>query len=216
MNFKTAFCLLLCFASTIVYSQTSTLWLLNGKKINVNKIQLLTNDGEYILQYNTLKGNDKYVDINDVYSYTKPDSAEVILYKYNIELGNDLEVGQMHSFLTGKADFKDKYKANWFLVGGVVTGASIGFIPSVQIGNIPSGGVTIPLSPLVPLAYIVFAGNSTMSINKIKQKYPDLNTDEYYLLGCQDEIQKKRFKKSAIGAGIGIVAGLVTSFIINQ
>jgi hypothetical protein len=199
----------LLFAANTSKAQT-TLWLLNGQKLIISDYKLDTTDSSNaILFYSTDKGKSKSLSTDYIFSVTPANATEQVIYNPNTNPDFNWKPDDMRLYLNGKAELYYKHNANGYLYGGIAAGMAGVLIPAIN-ADYGDGGIYLPIGVIVPVAYIITAGNITLTPEQIKKKYPGLPDSEYYLIGAQEGIEKKQLKKSLIGVGIGLLAGFAT------
>lgn len=188
------FLILILFISPSIYSQQS-LMLNSGKRIYISDIKPDTSE---IVFYKNLKGKVKWIEMEEVFSWTREDSVEVIFYKPACE-DVCFRIDQMRDYLHGRADGLER-KTPYATVGGFVLGAASGVL-------LPAAGLTI-ISPLVPTAntLIIGAFNPKPPKNGIKEEYAQ---NSHYKEGYSSSIRKKRIVNSIIGGGAGLISGII-------
>lgn len=204
--------ILFALIGSAAFSQDNTMWLMNGKKVVIQKYSLTEDFDNRVVLYNNLKGKEKLKDAQDIFSITSKEGAEEVFYLKNIDAGNEFEVADMRNFLSGKTKIKQEYKSLWAGVGGLIAGFAGVAIPPAKVGE---NNATIPWAPIIPVGYVLIVGNTTKTFDQLKRKYPEMSTEEYYLMGAQKGIQEKRLRSSLIGTGLGILAGFITVRVAN-
>lgn len=203
------------FLSASINAQVSTLLLRNGKKLLVSDYKVDAEDYyEGKISYVNAKGKNKDKYLDEVFSITDASGNENVLYKPNEELGEVLTIGQMKNFVVGMGDARTFTISPMVMFGGMVSGFGGTIIPQVKV-NAGGNSMGIPLGILVPATYVGIMGATTPDAETLQSKLPDMADNEYYLMGYQEGVQKKRFKHSIIGAAIGVVGGIVFISAVN-
>ncbi len=186
---------LLIISSLVLFSQESIL-LTSGKRL---KIQAINLDSVQYVFYKTQNGKIKVMDREEVFSWTRSDSVEVIFYKPACE-DVCFKIDQMRDYLHGIADASEK-KCPFPTIIGIAGGAAAGVF------------VTPIVSPLVPAAVALGCGLPRPQINKFKinEKYAN---NPHYAEGYTQTIRRKRVINAVIGGGIGLVAGIITATVL--
>ena len=175
-----------------------SLLLTNGKKINISELKL---DSLNQILYKTPKGHIKMIEADEVFSWTREDSVEVIFYKPEC---SDVcfRIDQMKDYINGTADGR-KHKAHWSTFAGFVTGTVSGMFLATY------------LTPVLPAGIAGLSGG-------IKPKEENLNipkkykNNKHYIEGYKKSLKQKRVINSIIGGGTGIIAGiLIRSLLFN-
>jgi len=209
---KFSFILLLLLTYILSNAQQSDLWLINGKKVTISNYKIDTSDfyNKKIL-YTTIKGKTKSKYIDDVFSIVNENKKETVFYKRDDSIGYTLTQNQMRSYLYGLHDMHNIHISPLITLGGFASGMIATFIPMPQIYMF-----YLPVGILVPLAYVSVINYTPPSEIKLKNRLPEKANDDFYILGYQDGLRKKRIRNSLIGAGVGILAGFfITTTIIK-
>ncbi len=209
-KYITALCI--SFFALTLQAQNATMWLTNGKKVEIQSYRLM--DSAYqdpVIEYYNLKGKAKLKNTYDIFSITDAQKNEKVFYTKDLEIGNDFEIEQMREFLEGKSDARITYNGQWFLIGGIAAGSAAVFIPSLTTAS-----ATIPVGQiLLPVGYIIVGGNTTKSFKQIEKQIPEHKNDDFYKMGYQKGVQEKRLRNTLIGTSIGVVAGLATFYSLK-
>jgi len=172
--------------------------LLSGKRILVKDSRI---DTSGVVLYKTASDKVKGIDISEVFSVTRADSVEVIVYKPEC---SDVcfKIDQMRDYLTGISDGK-KFKDKWSLPIVLVVGGASGFF------------IMPTLSPIVPaLSCVGVALTGPKPQNMI---FPDKYKDnQHYIQGYCSAVKKKRIRNGIIGGGIGLVLGITSAILISK
>lgn len=199
--------------SIAVFSQNSSMWLMNGKKIVVIKPSLIESEG--YITYQNEKGKTKKAYVDNVFSIVNADGNETVYFKTDSLMGETWNVSQMRNYLNGLELGKVHYKnQGWVTLGGIGAGFLGMIIPQPEI-KIGSSSMPVPIGGLIPLAYAITVGNTSISNEKIGKDFPELASNEYFLEGCAEAIRKKRMRNGFIGAGIGIIGGIIAVRAMN-
>jgi len=191
------------------YAQNSNLWTLNGKQIPIRSYQLkIHRNTDTLIYFTKLNGNLKKKRIEDLFSVIDSTGSETVFYRENLEGGDFFSEDEMRSFLRGENQMNETYHAPMITIYGVVAGLAGTLVPSAQFHS-NKQNYSIPYGLLIPASYIVFAGNTNIPSEELAGQYPQYKNNEYYLMGCQEAIRKKRMRNSLIGVGIGILGGSV-------
>jgi hypothetical protein len=204
---------LLCFQSSMLSAQektdsiatstmlSDTLLRINGRSI-VTKI-IATDSAKGIFYYlkPTNPNRFKKVTFDNTFSITNT-TGEHLIYAQDT-LGNDYTVPEMRYFILGEQDAsKYKHPKLPFITNFIISGAA---------------GLTGSFfAPIIPL---VFTG--ILAIPKPKVKPTQVSSAMYldeptYISGYKYEAARKRRMNAVLGGGIGLVGGLVTSFILSS
>jgi hypothetical protein len=209
MNRKTL--LILSFsllAVQFLFAQNDTIMLMKGKRIIANKAKILIKPkGDTVITYYDLEGEMWQVKINKVFALTTS-GKETVFYKPETDDPEELSVEQMRWFLRGKADFRDWRFSPGIFAGGFLSGAAGALIPPVGTDGF-SNSASIRIGFAIPIGYLIFAGNSTLSIEQLKVQYPELTDNQFYLMGVQEAIRQHRMRDSFFGVAIGTIIGIM-------
>jgi hypothetical protein len=204
-------CILILFTLLLIssFAQNDTIMLMKGKRVvckNASVLVLPNNDT--VIQFKNSKGIINQILIEKVFSITTLSNGETIFYKPDPNEPKDFTENQMKLFLNGKADYRKWKFSTGFFIGGIAAGAAGVNIPplaSESMGN----SVSVSVGIVVPASYLLLAGNSTISEDKLKQMFPSLPDNEYYIMGVQESIRKHRMRDSFLGVIVGVNLGFL-------
>ncbi|MBI9066385.1 MAG: hypothetical protein JEZ09_03765 [Salinivirgaceae bacterium] len=201
--------------NNLLISQETTICLLDGKKVLVNDYKIDNPaDEEGVLFYNNAKGKQKKQYLDNVFSIVE-NGTENIIYKQNIEMGDILTPEQMKMYVKGLSDALENYKVpDWVVAGGFASGYLGGVLPQPTL-ELEGSEMGLPLGILIPVAYIGAVGAGNADANALNNSFPESVQNEYYLMGVESGVQKKRIKKSLIGGILGFTMGVLTYAVIN-
>jgi hypothetical protein len=189
---------MLAFFSTVFFKANAqhSIWLLDGKKMEVSNFKLNTSDST--INYKTIDGKSRVLPCEQVFAVYDSLGTEQLIYVPNLT-DRLFSVEQMKNYLQGERDAKLSYNPKGVFWGGV----GIGAVTPVLL---PVIKVHYALSPLTSASYSGFMGMKKINESKlnIPEKY---KSDQYYLQGYLDAANKKRMKKSLFGGGVGLVVG---------
>lgn len=212
--------LILFFVSCIVcnsFGQDAKLWLMNGKQLSVKSYKINFDEVEEgVIAFTNLEGKQKKKYLDDVFSIIDADGSEQIVYKQDEFMGNILTPAQMRIYLQGFTDVLENYKVPaWVFIGGFASGIVGGILPqpNFDLGDFHG---SVPVGVLVPSVYVGTVGAITPDVDLIESNMPNRINDEYYKMGVQDGVQKKRIKGGLIGGAIGFVAGALTLIAVSN
>lgn len=199
-----------------VTAQNGELLLLNGKKVTISQYNLDTTDlFNSKIYYTNIKGRQKSKYLDDVFSVTLKNEEERVFYQTNPAEGDILTPEQMKDYVMGQHIALKNYNEPWTALLGGITGFAGVMLPGIPVDNSNFNG-EVPVGIVVPALYVVGVGSVTPDESVVKKQVESkYANNEYYIMGCQEGIRKKRIKNSAIGVGIGIVAGFVTLAVVN-
>lgn len=199
---KTGIALVIIFFSIgNLFSQESLL-LNSGKRILISDIKI---DSTGVIFYKNFKGKVNWIEYEDVFSWTRSDSVEVIFYKPAC-IDVCFRIDQMRDYLHGQADGRmvNTYSAN---IIGYVVGAGSGIFMSAL-------GLFI-ISPLPPAINSGLLGAFRPKAEKkdIAEKYKE---NMHYKEGFSNSLRKKRVVNSIISGASGLVSGIVFISIFSK
>lgn len=178
----------------------NTLWLSNGKKIQIGDFNL---ENSELVLYKNKKGKTKSVDRYDVFSIIESSNNEIIIYKKDSSYEDAFNLAEMKAFVEGQYDASLNFKSPLTTVGGIVV----------------SGAAAVVVNPIYVL---LVSGAYTTTIGLTKPIKSDLTIPEkysgnkYYELGYNKAVKKKRVRNAIIGSVIGLAAGFTTFVVVNQ
>ena len=168
-----------------------TLLLLNGKQRLIRDFQY--NNDKTSLIFNTLKGKQKGVDLNDIFSVIDSTNHEHIFYSPDtIEFL--LETEQMRSYMLGERDARQQYKPRWAFISGFAAGVVSPVLGRYALVLPVSYGITTSFIPK-PQTYL---NTHNIGVNK-----------PHYSLGYKDIIKQKRLRNSLLGGALGFAISAV-------
>ena len=166
------------------------LLLTNGKQIEISELKL---DSLNHIFYKTQNGKIKWLNTDEVFSWTREDSVEVIFYKPEC---TDVcfKIEQMKDYLKGTADGR-KHEAELSTVSGFAVGTVSGLFLAAY------------LTPILPA---VTAGlNGAFKPKEEKLNIPEKYKDNlHYIEGYKKSVKQKRVINSIIGGSAGIIIGI--------
>ncbi len=171
----------------------------SGKKIEISDIKI---DSSEFIYYKKTNGKVKWIEAQDIFSWTRKDSVEVIFYKPDCE-DVCFKISQMRDYLHGLADAKKEYKAPGALIIGFTVGAVSGFLTPAY------------LSPVAPAANSIIFGATKPKEKDLKIK-TDYIDNSHYLEGYKRGIRKKRTINSIVGGGVGVIVGILTAVLVSN
>ncbi len=189
------------FVMTVFFvNAQNTLWLTNGKKINIGEFKIENKD---FITYKSLKNKDKSIETYEVFSLIEKDGNEIIVYNQDTTYEGAFSLLEMRAFVQGQTDASQKFKSPLITAGGIVlmTASSVVINPVFVI--------------LVSGAYCTTIGLTKPSDKKLNIPTEYKNND-HYVLGYKKETKHKRIKNAIIGSGIGLAVGFTTFAIINN
>jgi hypothetical protein len=157
-----------------------------------------------IVKYSTQKrpGKIRKIDADELFSIRNKQS-ETILYIRDT-LGENYSEMDMRYLILGQQDAR---KATKTYVAPFVTNLLL---------SAGAGLTKNFLSPLIPLAFTAILTIPKIKIRKENVSNPEYLNDEAYVTGYKQEAFKKKRVQTLLGGGIGLAAGLITSFILQS
>lgn len=209
--------LLIAFAlvSGHVLAQNNTMWLTNGKKLTIGDFKIEDDhNGDSVLIFTNHKGKEKHKYIDEVFSVVDVAGNEQVVYHKNDSIGEILNVKQMRSYVEGRYDGKNTKISP--LVG--ITAASVGVLGAVIPNPVLTSGSTkieMPIGLLVPASHAVIVGGMGTPDKVLKKNFPDRLNDEYYIIGVDQSLRRKRVKQSLLYGLAGFLAGTIVIYSVN-
>lgn len=184
-----------------------TIMFMSGKRLSVSNAEVTTSKkGDTVIVYQ-FKNKQKRASVSKIFSVTTVRGEQLF---YTQEYEEDMTVSQMRNFLNGLADFRQGFSWGAF-AGGVASVAGAAAVPSIEIKGNVSG--SIPVGVVVPFAYLGIISNTGKTLANLKRQKPDMSEDEYYILGAQAAIGRKRFRSGALGVLAGGVVWMTVSLV---
>lgn len=178
--------------------------LMNGKEMDCKIVA----DTGFVVVYDVTKRSGKIKQLTsnrgEVFSYTKLDSTEVIVYSQDTTFGDIYNSGEMRAFLAGQADSRNNFKARHIAIIGFVSCATIAFLG--KDGYFTAVGPPVVYT-VVQLLGKVKIREKTMS-NK-NYKYNDIYADGYEPPARTRKIITA-FSSGMIGSAVGLAVYFIT------
>lgn len=195
--------------SLSIFAQSDLVFLMKGKKLPISSYQMIdVVNGDTILNLVLENGRNKKFYQDEIFSIIKKDGSEKILYHPDPMNGELLKTAQMKSYVNGIYDARKVKVSPLITVGGIGAGFIGALIPSPEM-ELGGSSKEMPAGALLPITYSILAGSIDSPGSKLKKTFPDKFTDEYYIMGCNETLRKKRFRNSIIGSIIGFTAGAI-------
>lgn len=195
-----------CFS---IFAQNDTVLLMKGKKKTILSYQVIDIvESDTLLRFTLENGKSRKIFQDEVFSILKSDGTEKILYHPDPMNGEILKIAQMKSYVNGMYDAREISISPIVTVGGVAAGLLGALTPSPEV-ELNSGATNIPVGILVPVAYSVVMGATDGSESNLLRAFPDKFNDDYYIMGCNETLRKKKFRNSIIGSIVGFTAGII-------
>lgn len=203
------FLLFFVLLSLLATAQNHVFLLINGKKIEVDSYTLNVQDGDSIFNYITLSGKKKHKFAEKIFSITNAKGEEHIVYRQNPEADNIFTAEQMKNYVIGRFEGRKMKISPLVGIGSFAIGFGSAFIPIPAL-SISGSSFSLPLGMLVPVANVVAMGSVNTPEKVLAKKNKTNHTEEYYLIGVEESLKKKRIRHSLIGGVLGLVAGAIT------
>ncbi len=195
---------LLISASHVSRSQDKLL-LMNGSEVACH---ILSDDGTFMV-FELTKKNGKVkkreVHKSDVFSYTRADSAEHVLYLQDSLFGDIYTEDQMRIYLAGENDGRTRYHA-------IPTGV-VGFLLCGTAAYLGQDGFLTLVGPPVLYALIQLAPKI-----RIREKFmssPYYKYNDIYADGFEPPARTKKIVTALKGGYAGAAAGIILYFILK-
>lgn len=199
--------IILFFISLTAQSQY-TILLLSGDKLYLKNYKY--NETGTAIAYHEKSRELQEIDLEHIFSITDTLGNEQIIYKPDTIKEDYMNVDQMKNFIKGEIEADAKFKCKWCLVGGFAIGAASPFLLPF-IGFAPMSNIVY--SPLVPAASSTAIGFTGASDKTIMAINPELAKNEHYVMGFKERSGQIKLKSTIIGSGIGLLVGMISSYI---
>ncbi len=208
--------LLLCvvlFSATTLHAQ-DTLNMLNGKTKTLKMYS--TKDPEWI-QYITSankKNKLKKIDSYKVFSITKADGTEEVIYNPDTA-GGDPSVNWVRDFIKGQ-QYGILHKREHFNRNDNTWHRKVNF---TEVGGVAVGGAGSLLSFYgipVPALYALAVGRTNSKLPPDPSIVPELKNSEGFLYGFQKQRRNQRIRQGFVSSMIGFAVGIVAFTIIEN
>lgn len=211
---KYLFSLLFILASILTTAQNYTFLLVNGKKIQVDSYTLTVQEGDSVFNYITLNGKKRHKFAEKIFSISHSNGQENVIYRPNAEIDNTFTIEQMKSYVNGRFEGRQMKTSPLVGISAFAIGFGSAFLPIPAL-SISGNSFSLPLGMLVPVANMVIMGNVDTPEKVLAKKNKTNNSEEYYLIGVEESLKKKRIKHSLIGGVLGLVAGVITVIAVH-
>jgi hypothetical protein len=152
---------------------------------------------------NSHREKPKAMALTDVFSVSFKDSVRQITYVQDSNLGLDMPVEDMSSYVSGERYAVEHYKAPWATVGGAVAGAAGPFVLNYFLGL------------LLPAAYTATVAPIPVSTRKLAKQEPSLYADPLFVAGYKQRAKHKKALNAIYGSLIGIGASSIAIIVIT-
>jgi hypothetical protein len=199
---KWFWCLVVMLLSSISFAQkkpADSLLLMNGRIIAAPVLDTTLGAVTFVDPADTAKR--AHIENEQLFAVKYHTGDVFYYYKQDTITGNWFTRDEMWMYMQGERDAQKGFKARGSLYGTMASGI-VGGLSSSLVG------------PVLPLAYFLCTG-----LPKVKIKHntvSNVNNLDYdsYLLGYERVARSKRRMRSLIGAGIGLVLGYSSYFLV--
>lgn len=187
---------LTCFFLNGVVAQ-DTLRLLNG---NVMEVEIGSiSETEITFKPQLSRGKSFQVrSTREIFSFQKQGKKEVIMYKYNPEIGNFYKEDEMRNFMVGERHAEDYHNTCVTKISAVGVGVVAGYF-------VADGGGLIVASPLV-FSAVMMIPKARIQKNDFNK---DLRTNQPYRAGYRRVAKGKRFLNNLAYSTLGMIGSFV-------
>lgn len=197
---------LIFFIAPDLFSQNKVMFL-SGETLITSHYEIKIDDG--MLVYQNKHNKDKQVGLEYIFSITDSLGNENIIYEASVMEDISFSVEQMKRFINGEITARNHYHAPIASLTGFASGAGGIFL-------VPALGWNVFYAPLVPALSSTMVGATHASRKRIERKYPEYANDEYFIMGYTEVAQQKRITNTLKGAGLGIVAGIISAIALSN
>jgi hypothetical protein len=190
-------------------------------KISIAQDTIITVEGESIVTksfrltgtsecfYANKRGNEKEIDIDDIFSVRDSMGKETVYYKQDTLKGFYDTPDEMKQYVSGMIDAKKQYKAPFYTYVGA--GVSLFAVTAI----VTSGIGYLFWTPLVPVVYTGIILKSKPNIEEIKNTIPENLRTEKYVTGYITQVKRKRVNNAIAGSVGGLFLGWIGFFAID-
>ncbi len=146
-----------------------------------------------------------YRDREEVFSITMPDGSQKLMYTYDEEAGNDLQVDAMRAFVVGRGDAYASVSGRGWLWAGLGTGLVAGYAARGSI-------LALAVPPLFSLGTKI----PIIRIPETKISNQAYRYDDDYAAGFESYARGRHFRKALTGSAMGTLIGLASFAIIDN
>lgn len=193
-----AFTILIGILSVTDANGQDTLRLLNGNILIVH----IENITEYEISYSeTYKGKKSFRsrELGTIFSYSKEKAPEIMVYKYNPEIGNLYKVPEMRNYIVGERHADQFYHSRFYNYLGLAGGAAIGYLIS------DNGSPALFVTPILYSAIVIIPGAKV----KKNELNAELFSNNAYRDGYKRVAKGRKFFGSFTYSAAGMLAGLI-------
>ena len=189
--------LIIMLSSQLLKAQDTLRWL-NG---NVSEVSIGTIGDREItfLPYRTNKKSFSIREKNLLFSYTKEGGKEIMVYKYNPEIGNIYQEQEMRDYIIGEQHADQYYSSRLYNYLSFAGGVASGYLVSKEDNLL---AVTAPLL----FSSIIIIPGARVKKNELNK---DLSTNLAYKEGYKRVAKGKKFINSLKYGGMGLVGSIL-------
>jgi len=159
--------------------------------------------------YGDLRGNEKEIDIDDIFSVRDTLGKETVYYKQDTLKGFYDSPEEMKQYVYGMVDAKKQYKAPFYTYVGA--GVSLFAVT----GIVTSGVGYLFWTPLIPVVYTGIILKSKPNVEQITNAIPEKLRTEKYFTGYITQVKRKRVNNAILGSVGGLFLGWIGFFAID-
>ncbi len=183
-----------------------TLLLMNGQEL----LCKIKSDTSTVIVMEVTKKNGKVrlreIHKSDVFSMTKQDSTEHILYTQNEMFGDIFTEEEMRFYLAGEGDARANFKAKHiFIIGLLACGA---------IAYWGGDGYVTAMAP--PLIYTVAQLVGKIKIRESNISDPRYKYNDFYAYGFEPPARSRKLIRATEGGFLGSALGVTLWFLIGK
>ena len=194
----------LLFFSLATFAQ-DTIVHVNGGIFIVNLIEQDSQKVFYKL-YDQPESRIFHLEKSSIFSISKGDGEQEVLYRYDPNIGNIYQVDEMRLFIKGEQDAGSRYRSRISNIASIIGGAAGG----VVLGQ---GGILGLTAPLVTSALLSIPNPKIRPKTVRDMRYYSLQA---YQHGYLREAKKKRYLKSLLLSSISLgISTAITALLID-
>lgn len=198
-----------------LFAQNNVMLMTNGKKLTVGDYKIIGDSkGDSLFIFSNAKGKEKEKYLDELFSITDADGKERILYKQNMAIGEILTKDQMKSYVLGRFDGNETKISPLIGISALGIGVGAAFMPNPEI-NTSNSSIPLPIGVLIPAAHAVIVGSIGTSEKVLENKFPNRINDEYYIMGVDQSLRKKRVRHTLLLGFLGFAATTITIAAVN-
>lgn len=153
--------------------------------------------------YENKSGNEKEIDIDEIYSIRDSSGKETVYYKQDTLKGFYNNPEEMQQYIAGILDAKKTFKSP--VTTYVGAGLSVSAVAAIGL----TGGGLLFWTPVIPVGYAGVMLTSKPDVEKITQTIPEPKRNEKYITGYVTQVKKKRVNNAIMGSLGALLLGWV-------